>query len=103
MQSLVCWPPQNAKISLENNDSTIDIKGVAWSGGGSGIYRVDISIDGGKSWTKAQNLYKPVIQHRRSQFGWTQFLHRARISDEMKEKLRNGEPVKLEITSIQFI
>ena len=33
--------------------------------------RVNVSIDGGKNWEPCTNLYKPVVQHRRSQFGWT--------------------------------
>ena len=29
------------------------MKGYAWSGGGRGIVRVDVSLDGGKHWTTA--------------------------------------------------
>ena len=32
------------------------MKGWAFSGGGRGIQRVDVSLDGGRSWTPAQTL-----------------------------------------------
>lgn len=97
VQSIVCWPPQNATVSL--SDNSIEIKGVAWSGGGSGIYRVDVSIDGGKTWESADTLHKPVVQHRRAQYGWTQFFHTARLTEEMKEQLKKQKTINLEVTS----
>jgi sulfite oxidase len=96
VQSIVCWPPQNATLSPEND--CIEIKGVAWSGGGTGIYRVDVTIDGGKTWETA-DLYKPVVQHRRAQYGWTQFFYKYPLSKEMKDKLAAGEKLNLDVTS----
>ena len=32
----------------------VSLKGYAWSGGGRGIIRVDVSIDGGKTWQCAE-------------------------------------------------
>jgi sulfite oxidase len=98
VQSIVCWPPQNATMGRLKNDE-IEIRGVAWSGGGSGIYRVDVTIDGGKTWEAADQLHKPVVQHRRSQYGWTQFFHKYKLTDEMKAKLARGEKLGLEVTS----
>jgi hypothetical protein len=97
VQSIVCSPPQNSTLTV--GDDFIEVKGVAWSGGGSGIYRVDVSIDGGKTWQAASELYKPVVQHRRGQYGWTQFFHKQPLSEEMKAALARGEPVKLDIVS----
>lgn len=42
-----------------NNDESITVKGYAWSGGGRGIIRVDISPDGGKSWQEASLQDRP--------------------------------------------
>jgi len=42
------------------------VKGYAWSGGGQGIIRVDVSADGGKTWHTA-NLQK-VPQKRGAGF-----------------------------------
>jgi hypothetical protein len=56
VQSFVCNPTQNT-IMGGKNATDITLKGVAWSGGGRKIERVDVSIDGGKTWTAAE-LYK---------------------------------------------
>jgi len=62
VQSFVCNPPQNCIIgALGATDITLT--GVAWSGGGRKIERVDVSIDGGKTWTAAE-LHKPIEQKR---------------------------------------
>lgn len=50
VQSLVCHPPQNSVVGA-HAATGITLKGVAWSGGGHKIDRVDVSIDGGKTWT----------------------------------------------------
>lgn len=44
--------------------------GVAWSGGGRGIVRVDVSGDGGKSWQVAE-LTEGVNQSRGRAWMWT--------------------------------
>ena len=48
VQSIICDINNN-----NNNKSNTTIKGIAWSGNGNNITRVDVSIDGGKSWTQA--------------------------------------------------
>lgn len=60
--SFVCNPPQNSLIGMKGA-TEITIKGIAWSGGGRKIERVDVSIDGGKNFTAAE-LYKPIEQRR---------------------------------------
>ena len=35
-------------------NSFLKVKGFAWSGGGRGIVRVDVSIDEGKTWITAE-------------------------------------------------
>ena len=49
--SAICEPAEGAVISAD--DEEISLKGYAWSGGGRGIVRVDVSLDGGKSWQVA--------------------------------------------------
>ena len=49
IQSAITVPPANSIIKSGYNL----LKGYAYSGGGRGIVRVDISIDGGKNWTTA--------------------------------------------------
>lgn len=97
MQSLVCNPPQNSLIGMK--DATdIEVRGVAWSGGGRKIERVDVSIDGGKTWTAAE-LYKPIEQRRNRHWAWTQFSKRLPLPEDVRKRLANGEQVKLDITS----
>lgn len=48
VQSAICEPANNSTVNFD--DDEITIKGYAFSGGGRGIFRVDISLDGGKSW-----------------------------------------------------
>eukprot|EP00041_Stephanoeca_diplocostata_P011064 m.179828 g.179828 ORF g.179828 m.179828 type:complete len:564 (+) comp18398_c0_seq9:310-2001(+) len=54
---------------VEPNES-LTVKGFAWSGGGRGIVRVDVSIDGGKTWTSA-NLTDGSDQHPLRAWAWT--------------------------------
>lgn len=57
------FPVQSAICSLEDvnlvKPGKITIKGYATSGGGRGIERVDVSIDGGKTWVEASKSQKP--------------------------------------------
>ena len=46
------------------------MKGYAWSGGGRGIVRVDVSTDGGKTWHSAE-LQPPPNQTLYKTFAWT--------------------------------
>ncbi|EFJ47861.1 hypothetical protein VOLCADRAFT_81306 [Volvox carteri f. nagariensis] len=52
--SAICEPAPGTSVSLA--DGEITLRGYAWSGGGRGIIRVDVSADGGKSWTAAKLL-----------------------------------------------
>ena len=97
VQSFVCNPPQNTVIGMK--DATdFTLKGVSWSGGGRKIERVDVSIDGGKTWTAAE-LFKPIEQRRNRQWAWTQFHKTIPLPEEIKRRLKNGEQVKLDIVS----
>ncbi|XP_013385251.1 sulfite oxidase [Lingula anatina] len=65
--SAICVPSAGQKIDGE--DGEITLKGYAWSGGGRGIMRVDISADGGKTWQVA-SLQKPG-QRPYQEWSWT--------------------------------
>jgi sulfite oxidase len=45
--------------AVVNDDEEIVVKGYAWSGGGKGIIRVDVSADGGKNWQSAALKVRP--------------------------------------------
>jgi len=67
VQSAICTPKNGDKIA--HGISEIPVKGYAWSGGGRGIIRVDVTIDGGNTWFTA-NLDKPD-QKRNRVWAWT--------------------------------
>lgn len=50
VQSAICEPLDGEEIE---DDEYVTVKGYAWSGGGRGINRVDVSADGGKTWKTA--------------------------------------------------
>nr|VDC65780.1 unnamed protein product [Brassica rapa] len=80
------FPVQSAICSLEDvqmvKPGKVSIKGYAVSGGGRGIERVDISMDGGKSWVEASRTQKPgrdYISEHNSSDKWAWVLFEATI------------------------
>ncbi|KAM3727971.1 Sulfite oxidase [Dirofilaria immitis] len=61
-----------------------DVMGYAWSGGGRGIIRVDVSVDGGETWQAAQLIQDPDqdIDHM---WSWTFFKSTIKIPDDMQK------------------
>ncbi|GLT33084.1 hypothetical protein SLA2020_077010 [Shorea laevis] len=61
------FPVQSAICSLEDVQATkpgkVKVRGYAVSGGGRGIERVDVSVDGGKTWVEASRFQKPGIPY----------------------------------------
>jgi sulfite oxidase len=66
IQSAICEP---APGSVLPHAEEVTIKGYAWSGGGRGIIRVDVSIDGGKTWQSSQLQHAKQKVHQ--QWAWT--------------------------------
>jgi sulfite oxidase len=53
VQSAVTLPPPESGTTAVAAGEPLTVKGYAYSGGGRGIIRVDVSIDGGKTWQTA--------------------------------------------------
>jgi sulfite oxidase len=66
VQSLICTPQEGTSVDAEE----LHISGIAWSGGGRGVVRVDISADGGKTWQVA-NLGSGKDQRGGRAWAWT--------------------------------
>ena len=81
--SLICSPPPNTTINTLDN-STIRVEGVAWSGGGRGIVRVDVSADGGKTWMIA-DLKEGTGQRLNRAWAWTSWEIEVPLSPAMVE------------------
>lgn len=69
--SLICEPSTGDKV----DDEEFTVKGYAWSGGGQGIIRVDVSADGGKTWHTAELKKVPQKPGR----GWAWALWTATV------------------------
>ena len=76
--------------------------GIAWGGGGRGVNRVDVSLDNGKNFTRAEMLEKPIEQKRKSEWSWTFFEKTIPLPDDLRQKLQDGEKVELTLTSKAF-
>ena len=70
VQSAILSPPTGAKVLEGGETPTIEIKGFAWSGGGRGIVRVDVSADDGATWHTA-TLGEGSEQPRNRAWAWT--------------------------------
>ena len=100
VQSMITNPSAGDILSaIKNGSETIFVKGIAWGGGGAGINRVDVSIDNGETFTKADVLENPIKQRRRSQWSWVFFEKHIPIPPALRTKLQAGEPVDLILTS----
>lgn len=57
------------------------VTGYAWAGGGRKIIRVDLTGDGGSTWTQAHNLVQDSARHPRH-WGWTLWEGRVKKGDK---------------------
>jgi hypothetical protein len=98
--SMICNPPQNTVLT--GTPDFIEVKGIAHSFGGSGLNRVDVSIDGGQTWT-ASDMYKPDDLLKKERFlkmwSWNLFSKKVPLTAEHKEVLAKGNRLKLELVS----
>ena len=105
VQSVLCSPSDRATLSGQQD--TVSIKGIAYSGAGRGICRVEVSIDGGKTFTAAELLPADVrvIDNPAPESGmgrnwaWQRFEKEMPLPEEVKAKLAAGESVQLEVVS----
>uniref|UniRef100_A0AC34GTI0 Sulfite oxidase n=1 Tax=Panagrolaimus sp. ES5 TaxID=591445 RepID=A0AC34GTI0_9BILA len=68
IQSYICIPSPGDKV--KRGDEEVELSGYAWSGGGRGIIRVEISTDGGKTW-KNSELQQDPEQDLEHMWAWT--------------------------------
>ena len=109
----VCTVPVYSTITEPGMGQTIPgdaeilpVKGIAWAGGGRGINRVEVSIDGGLNFWPAKLIAKPPEVRERepeSSHGvgrvwtWQHWQLDVPLTDEMKAKVKNGEKLELEV------
>lgn len=78
MTSSICEPLDGTVLPLDATEVTV--KGFAWSGGGRGITRVDVSIDGGQTWHVADITAQPDDPSPSNSRSWGWTLWRADIA-----------------------
>merc|ERR1712129_479605 len=83
---------------MNENDETLRVRGVSWAGGGKGITRVDVSIDGGESF-KTAKLISPIKATWNRNWAWMHFETVCCFDEEQKERLRNGEDLEIQLVS----
>jgi len=104
VQSLICYPPNRAEIAWDGE--SIEVKGVAYAGGGRGVCRVEVSIDGGENFHAAEMVRAPADDSRPPaemamgrNWAWVQFSQRIPLSADMRALLRKGQKVPIEVCS----
>ena len=68
VQSFISSPQDGSLV--DPGAEKVTLKGIAWSGGGRAVVRVDVSVDGGKSWHVAK-LQEGSKQPLRRAWAWT--------------------------------
>ncbi|KAG7380884.1 hypothetical protein PHYBOEH_011284 [Phytophthora boehmeriae] len=73
VQSAITEPKNGTTHFVDDpsDSSIVTVKGYAWSGGGRNIIRVDISVDGGKTWTPAELHESGKRQRYNRAWAWT--------------------------------
>lgn len=101
VQSAICTPSDNSTVKV-SPDGTIEVTGYAWSGGGRGIIRVDVSPDNGVTWYEARLNSPPSDLY--SQWQWSQWRakipaiggHRLTIVCKATDSSYNTQPEKFD-------
>lgn len=82
VMSIISRPKNGDKLSdIITDDKYIEIKGIAWSGGGRGIIRVEISLDDGETWHLC-DLQQEESQQRGKQWAWTIWKYKYHLSQD---------------------
>lgn len=72
VQSAITEPSHGSVFRVaSSDDECLTLRGYAWSGGGRGIVRVDVSLDGGKSWKTADLSCEGTSQRINRAWAWT--------------------------------
>lgn len=106
VQSAIVSPQHNTNVFLQKGQITVpptedgkeqpttflSVAGYAWSGGGRGIVRVDVSADGGKTWHTANLHAVDQQQDLNRRWAWTLWKAQIPIPEELAKK---GERVEI--------
>ncbi|KAF9160471.1 hypothetical protein DFQ26_005486 [Actinomortierella ambigua] len=83
VQCVICTPSEHCTIK---GAGPVSVKGYAISGGGRGIYRVELSMDGGKTWEPVDKIEQTPDPKSGMYWAWALWekkVPRIRASDEI--------------------
>lgn len=63
----------------------IEVEGYAFSGGGRGVHRLDVSVDGGKNWSVADLKHGESTLNNGRKWDWSLFKARMYIDELSKD------------------
>src|SRR5712671_5752021 len=98
-RSLITYPAYPVTV----NRGWVEVNGIAWSGSGK-IQRVDVSTDGGATWTAAR-LQEPVLSkaHTRFRHLWNWTGGEATIMSRAIDEKGNAQPTKTELMAARGV
>ncbi|CAD7960336.1 unnamed protein product [Amoebophrya sp. A120] len=94
LTALICVPEEQDTCYVQEGAeeaATVEVRGIAYSGGGHGIRRVQISSDNGKKWIAAE-IYGTKYPH-----AWVQWKQKLVLPMEEKKKLAINKKLDVEI------
>jgi len=98
--SVICSPSSGEELEVVK-EKYVTVQGIAYSGGGRGVCRVELSIDGGETFQPAELWgIKPSIAPEAGQgrnWAWVQFEKNIELPPHVVENLKKGEQASIEI------
>ncbi|UXI22121.1 hypothetical protein NH340_JMT08064 [Sarcoptes scabiei] len=99
IQSAICLPEDDQIVQIKwkrIDDQTkpfLDVAGYAWSGGGRSVIRVDVSIDGGKTWFDTELEQETPTKRSTTTFSWT--LWKSEIPLDFNQLRNTGNQIEV--------
>ncbi|CAE7211202.1 shop [Symbiodinium necroappetens] len=105
VHSSVILPEVNTTLSGQEASKVaadgIEVRGIALGGGGHRIARVDVSIDGGKTYVPADldDHGMEKVHRRNYHWSWYWWSKKVPLTEDMKGQLAKGQPLTLQVAS----
>jgi sulfite oxidase len=103
VQSVLCWPPRDSVLSGQTD--VVRIEGVAYSGAGRGVARVEVSLDNGEHFYPARLKRHEDEKTPPPEFGvgrnwaWVQFAADIELPADVRKQLKEGRKVEIQVCS----
>ncbi|KAJ3331935.1 hypothetical protein HDU76_001764 [Blyttiomyces sp. JEL0837] len=94
VQSAVLEPRSGETVVVDAEKKVVKVNGYAWSGGGRGIVRVDVSADGGRNWVDAR-IVERGLQPKGREWAWSKWEAELPVDTSKAVKGEDGGDVKV--------